>query len=301
MGESHPTRKYTRSAHFPITSNASAPRDLRDQLPLRAHHPRVLPGHQTHRPIRSEHAALDAEARDDVVDVRLQRLLRPRRPVRFRDQAADLATHVRRLRQLADLRGPRFPLRVADLGLAAVVEDEAHVGSFRDEFDRRWQLARVDEDVVGEVERGELADAVDEIVVREEAVVGFGLRDVADADGFRVAGEIREVELDVGLLQVDPANDAAHERRRAREVEQEAVLVEALPRLDRDTAVEALGLQQRLEIDGQEVLADAGHGFVDPRVVARVVLPEVLVRVDAHAVLGAPAISRRGTSRSSRP
>ena len=56
-----------------------------------------------------------------------------------------------------------------------------------------------------------------------------------------------------------------------------------LARLDGDRAVDPLPPDQRLEIAGQEVALEDAHAFVDPRIFARVVAPEMLMSVDVHA------------------
>ena len=57
------------------------------------------------------------------------------------------------------------------------------------QLDRGGELSRVDEDVVGEVERCEGGDAALEVGAEHEAVVGLVLHDVADAAQLPVRGE----------------------------------------------------------------------------------------------------------------
>src|SRR3982074_3101390 len=85
----------------------------------------------------------------------------------------------------------------------------------------------------------------------------------------------------VRRLQIGPAHHARDERMAVGQLEQPPRLLESLSRLDGDTGVEAGTAQLRLEVGGQEVAPEGGQGSVDPLVLDGVVMPEVLMRVDA--------------------
>src|SRR5262249_49069363 len=101
-----------------------------------------------------------------------------------------------------------------------------------------------------------------------------------------------ELALDRRRAQIDPADDALHERVLARELEQELRLRAARARLHGDAAAEAVRAQLGLEVRGQEVAPDARHARADPAVVVRRVAPEVLVSVEAHGARFSPLASR---------
>ena len=68
--------------------------------------------------------------------------------------------------------------------------------------------------------------------------------------------------------------------QKIRQVEEETVLIQALPRLHRDRAIESGGGEQRRKIRRQEVAADRPSGF-HPRILFGVVAPKMVVAVEA--------------------
>jgi hypothetical protein len=133
-----------------------------------------------------------------------------------------------------------------------VVEHQRLRGVGGDELDDPRQVARVDEDLVDELVPRERAHAAAEVRALEEALVGLVLHDVAQALEPRLAREARELALDLGRAQVRPADDAHHERVRAREAEQELRLGAARAGLHREAALEARAAQLRLEVAGRK-------------------------------------------------
>ena len=129
----------------------------------------------------------------------------------------------------------------------------------------------------------ELRDPALEFFAEHEVHVGLFLDDVTDADEFRVRGEAGQVGLDVIGTEVDPADDALHIRVLIREGEQPIGFADDLTRLHGNRAVEAERLLQGGEILGQPAAVQRGARR-DPRVLRRVVRPEVLVGVEAHGV-----------------
>ena len=164
-----------------------------------------------------------------------------------------------------------------------MIEDERLGGEILGEAEGRLELLRVDEDVVGQAVGGELRDAALEILPEHEVIVGLFLDDVADPDEFRVRGETGEVGLDAVGAQVDPADDAFYVGVLIGEAEEPVGFPDHLTGLDGDRALEAERSLQRGEIVGQPAAVQRGARR-DPRVLRRVVRPEVLVGVEAHGV-----------------
>ena len=77
-----------------------------------------------------------------------------------------------------------------------MIEDEGLLREILRQTDGGLELLRVDQDVVGQTEGGQLRDAALEILAEHEVVVGLFLDDVPDADELRVRGETGEVFLD---------------------------------------------------------------------------------------------------------
>ncbi len=183
----------------------------------------------------------------------------PAAPVGLGDHAGELAGDVGERGEGAQAGRPGIDSVVADVGLGDVIEDEALVRESARELERGGELARVDEDVVGEIERGEGGDAALEVGAEHEVVVGLVLHDVADAAEFLVHGEASELVADVDRAEVDPADHAADEVVLRRELEQPLRLGDVLLRLDCDRAIECGRAEERGEVIGQEVAFEGGH------------------------------------------
>jgi len=181
----------------------------------------------------------------------------------------------------AQVRRPRLALAPAHRRLAEVVEHEGLLGETRGELDRGRHLPRVDEEVVDEIVPRELGEPAAEILAQQE-VVGLVLSDVAQPDQPRIARRALDLLGSIGRAQVHPSDDTTDPGVFPGELEQPARLREALPRLHRDARIDAVLLEQRLEIRGREVALQRGQRRSDPRIFLRRVAPEVLVGVDAH-------------------
>jgi hypothetical protein len=72
--------------------------------------------------------------------------------------------------------------RRPDLRLRGVIEHERWPRKRRDELAAGPEVARVDQDVVGEAPAPQNLDATQEVAAQQEAFVRFGLHDVTDAD-----------------------------------------------------------------------------------------------------------------------
>lgn len=181
-----------------------------------------------------------------------------------------------------DSFSPGFQFAGGDGRFGDVVEDEGLVGEFLDELNGSGELFGENENVVGEVELFQFRDAAEDVGAHVEAVVWFVLGDVADADEFGMFGEGGEVLFDVVGAEIDPADDAFDEFVLVGEFEEPAAFFDGLTGLDGDAAVELGGGEEGLEVGREEITAEAGEFVCHPRVLRGVVLPEVLVCIEAH-------------------
>jgi hypothetical protein len=147
--------------------------------------------------------------------------------------------------------------------------------------DRGVQLVRVNQEVKGEVEFAQQADPLYHLIRRQE-IVRLGLGDVAHPAEAIVAGEVLETRGQVGHAKVNPSYHAQDERMLLGQIQQEAGFVLGLIGLHGDATVHPVSFQLRPQVARQEILPDPPHLVGDPGVANRVVLPEVLVRVDSH-------------------
>ena len=139
-----------------------------------------------------------------------------------------------------------------------------------------------------------MGDAATEVGAKHEIVVGLGLYDVADADQFWALRKFAHLIGELSGAEVDPADDAADEIVLRGEREEPAGFFERLPGLHGDAAVESGLREQRLEIVRKDVATERGHGVVDPAVLDRVVVPEVLMSIDPLHVFGSPVAADLG-------
>ena len=94
--------------------------------------------------------------------------------------------------------------------------------------------------------------------------------------------------LHIRIDERHPTDDALDERVLRRELAEPARLVERLPRLHADHAVDAELLSiLALQIVRQEIAAQHRHRIVDPAVLGRVIAPKMLMGVDLHDNLAA--------------
>src|SRR5712691_9051427 len=143
-------------------------------------------------------------------------------------------------------------------------------------------MATIHKDVVREAELREQRQAAAERRPEQKPFVGLALHDVAHADEPAMNGEPFELRACVGRLQVDPAHDAGNEGMRVGERQEPARLLDRLPRLHGNARVESGASHLTLRLRRQRVAPQRCQALVYPAVLGRVVLPEMLVRVDAH-------------------
>ena len=197
--------------------------------------------------------------------------------------AGKLAENIGTAGEFDEVARPGLEFSGADGRFGDVIEDEDLVGMAIDEADGGGKLVVEDEDVVGEIAGAQLREAgveVGAIHVR----VGLGLEDVANAFESGVGGEAVEEITDGGIDEGDPADDAGDPRVRGGVCEEGFGFGEGLAGLDGDDGVDIGGGDCRSEVGGKKVAADRSHGVVDPVVFGGRVMPEVMMRVDAHRV-----------------
>src|SRR5205823_11277314 len=99
------------------------------------------------------------------------------------------------------------------------------------------------QDVVGEAKLTQLRHAFDEIVADEEAVIGLGLRDVAETAKFWELGEELQARGELGGAQVNPSDDTGNALVTVCQVQQEERFVFGLVGLHGDGGVHAAGYE----------------------------------------------------------
>jgi hypothetical protein len=140
----------------------------------------------------------------------------------------------------------------------------------------------MEQQVVGEVPRGELPQAVDEFLSEQKSWIRLILNDVTHAHKSFPASELPQLLRDSPTPQVDPAHDATDERMPFGQIEQPTGLFVALPGLHRNCAANASRRGHGLEILWQVVACQLLHAGPDPGIRRGRVAPEVLVGVDVH-------------------
>src|SRR5712664_3764106 len=94
-------------------------------------------GKRANGPVTPEHHAIPAETFDGVIDVRTQIFRGPVVRIRIGDQPRNLAEDIREFCDFAEVRTPGVEDFLLHLWYAAVVQDEGHIGTPRNE----WQEA----------------------------------------------------------------------------------------------------------------------------------------------------------------
>ena len=89
-----------------------------------------------------------------------------------------------------------------------MIQHERLFGKSLHQLDRRRQLFRINQYVVGQFELFQAADAAQEVLAQYEVVGRFVLDDMPHAHEFPVLREFGELFLDPFRTQIDPADDA---------------------------------------------------------------------------------------------
>src|SRR5262245_49162977 len=86
-----------------------------------------------------------------------------------------------------------------------------------------------------------------------------------------------------GRSQIDPSHNAGDDRVMLGQFEEPSCFVQRLSRLYRNASLKVITREFIFQILGCEIPAKRAHGFVDPAILASIVLPEMLMCVDIHA------------------
>ena len=144
-----------------------------------AFHLRVSRSNKTYRPIRSEHQPLRAERIEHNIEIRLEIYSLPILPIGFRDHAGHLAIHIRIRCDLSHQRRPRLDLLRLDLRLRQMIDDKFLLRKFRNQFNRRRKLPRINQNIVGEPESlARCPTPRTKFRPRQKSIVGLRLRNV---------------------------------------------------------------------------------------------------------------------------
>lgn len=231
-------------------------------------------------PIGAEHEAVRAKGLERDVEIRSEMLRLPKFPIGFRDEAGEFAKDVLILRERFDLRGPGFEALGFYFRLGEMVEDEALAGKAGSEFDGGGELAGIDEDVKGEAKLMEKGDAAKKIGAKEKAIVGFGLRDVAEAAELRLARKMVQPFFDARGLEIHPADDSGDAFVLRGELQEELGLVFGLADLNGDGGGHAVRMGFGGIFGGEEIALQGGHFGGDPGVARGKVMPKMLVSIE---------------------
>lgn len=244
-------------------------------------------GDAADRPVRAEHEARGSEGGQRGFQVRQNLLVAPSCVVGFGDEAGNFAENIRTAGEVGEVARPGIEFSGADGRLGDVIEDKNLVGMTIDEADGGGKLVVDNEDVVGEIAGAELRESGVEVGAIH-VCVGLSLEDVANTFERGMVGEAVEEIADGGIGEREPADDAGDPRVRGGPCEEGFGLGEGLARLDGDDGVDVGGGDLRGEVGGEKVATDRSHRVVDPVVLGGRVMPEVMMRVDAHRGRGDP-------------
>ena len=210
----------------------------------------------------------------------------PSSPVRLGDQTGQFGGDVRQRGQTVKVPAPAVEAAPSYIRLAQVIQHQPRLRQCCREFDRLGQLPRIYQDVVGQPVSGEAGDAAAERGVTQETV-GFALDDVADADEPAIGGQPAELRIEIRGPQIDPADNPLDERIFRRQLQKPAGFLERLPDLNGDTSDDARRPHSCRRVLWHEVAAERREAVIDPRVLDRVVAPEMDVGVEGAGRLDA--------------
>src|SRR6267143_60780 len=122
----------------------------------------IAGGKRANGPVTPEHHAIPGEAFDGVIDVGTQIFRGPVVGIRIGDQARNLAEDIRESCDFAKVRAPGVEDFLLHLWHAAVVEDEGHIGTTRNETNGKRQLACEDANIKRKTVASQAVDILDE-------------------------------------------------------------------------------------------------------------------------------------------
>ena len=163
-----------------------------------------------------------------------------------------------------------------------MIQDEALLGELSDDLQGGAQMLREEEQIVGEAEVLQVAQAAEEMGAEHEGIVRLVLHDVSHPDEGAVPGEFGQILFDLIGLEIHPAHHPEDAGILRGQLEEPAGFLDRLAGLDGDRTRERSMGPFLIEIRGQEIPAEALHGVAYPGVFPGAVAPEVLMGIDLH-------------------
>ena len=204
----------------------------------------------------------------------------------FGDEPRELAGGLGMRRDRREVRRPAAEVARRDARLRAVVDHDCKAGWRSSTRASRGRCRGSTSASNTRLQRDHRLERRRERRPREPVVVGDVLHHRAQADEAGFPREPRDRLGRIRGIEVDPADDARDERRRARKVEQEPRLGDRRRGLHEDGSRDAVAREDRGEVLRAEIAVDRRERRREPAVVAAVEAPEVLVGVDCGG--GAP-------------
>jgi hypothetical protein len=245
----------------------------------------IAAGQIHHRPIASPHQPGGPEGLQQQIEIAGQIA---RLPIgrRLGDQPRDLAIDVVVARDLPHLPGPIIELATGDVGLGAMVDDDAQLGIERQEAPQRLQMPGLHQCIEGQAQMLHMRHRRSDGGAQHP----FGIGDVLDhrpeALELRMLGQPVDLRGAGGRFEIDPADDPFDEIRRRRDGQHAFRLGHRRRRLHQHRAADAVALQERRQLRGSEIPVEQGHVQGQPVIIAAIQAPEMLVRVDVLLGVG---------------
>ena len=181
---------------------------------------------------------------DGFPDVGREIIDGPAGPVRFGDQARELAPHVAGGGEPRETVPPFLRSARRDRRLAQVVEDEPEAGTGECDLGGGVQFARRDLQVEGQPRVRDRVQATAHAGPQQPLRVRFVRGVVPDAHQALASGtcaQIRELPGDMARGEIDPPDDSGDELMAGRQPEQLPGLAEIGPDLDHDRGAHLVG------------------------------------------------------------
>ena len=118
--------------------------------------------------------------------------------------------------------------------------------------------------------------------MEHELVVRFVVQHVSHAHELGMAAEPVQLRFQRGRAQIHPSDDTLDESMGASKLEEPLRFCHGLSSLHGDGAIEFQRSKVRLKIGREIIPSQQGHGLCYPAGPGWVILPEMLVGIDAH-------------------
>src|SRR5262249_17952242 len=155
-------------------------------------------------------------------------------------------------------------LAVADEWFGEMVDHETLIGEALHQFERGRQLARIDKDVVGEIEFLEHRYSAQKILANQETIVGFGLSDMAEAAQLFESREILKTLRKVTGAKINPSDHTGNFVVIFGQVQKKFGFLLGLVGLNGNGCIDILRLTLRAEVRGKKVAFQDRHFVRDP-------------------------------------